>query len=213
MGMTARRQPDEIIRGLNTTSAKIKALAQAGYDRVEISKLLKKRYQHVRNVLVGFGITGGVRRQADATREPITVDTAPAAREDTSWDVLLNSGFQLLGEWTPEPESAIKLKAKAPLQPGIYSFVVNDLIVYVGLTNNGLRTRLDQYRVGNEGQKTNARVKKLISEALSDGQRVKVLGATPEPLEWHGLPVNTAAGLEAALIQMIRPSWNKLGVA
>lgn len=169
MGMTARRQPDEIIRGLNTTSAKIKALAQAGYDRVEISKLLKKRYQHVRNVLVGFGITGGVRRQADATREPITVDTAPAAREDTSWDVLLNSGFQLLGEWTPEPESAIKLKAKAPLQPGIYSFVVNDRIVYVGLTNNGLRTRLDQYRVGHEGQKTNARVKKLISEALSDG--------------------------------------------
>ena len=37
--------------------------------------------------------------------------------------------------------------------------------------------------------------------------------ATPEPLEWHGLPVNAAAGLEAALIQMIRPAWNIVGVA
>lgn len=211
--MVARRQPDEIIRGLKTTSAKIKALAQAGYDRVEISKLLNKRYQHIRNVLIGFGITDGVRRQAGAARERITVNAAPAARSDTSLDVLMNSGFQLLGEWMPEPESAIRLDGKAPLQPGIYSFVVNDRVVYVGLTISGLRTRLDQYRVGYEGQKTNARVKKLIAEALSGGQRVKVLVATPEPLEWHGLPVNTAAGLEAALIQMIRPAWNKLGVA
>jgi hypothetical protein len=32
---------------------------------------------------------------------------------------------------------------------------------------------------------------------------VKVLVATPEPSEWNGLPVNTAAGLEAGLIERI----------
>jgi hypothetical protein len=40
---------------------------------------------------------------------------------------------------------------------------------------------------------------------------VKVLVATPEPQEWQELPVNTAAGLEVGLIQMIRPAWNIRG--
>ena len=36
----------------------------------------------------------------------------------------------------------------------------------------------------------------------------EVLVATPELLECNGLPVIAAAGLEAGLIQMIRPAWN-----
>ena len=197
--------------GLATTSEKIRALARSGYDRTEISQLLNIRYQHVRKVLLDAGITGGLRRQVEAQREPVLVDAAPAAREVTSWDVLLRAGFQLLGQWTQDTESAIKLDAKAPAEPGVYAFVLDDVVSYVGLTNNGLRTRLDQYRAGHKGQKTNARVKELIVKALADGQQVKVLVATPELLEWHGLPVITAAGLEAGLIQMIRPAWNIMG--
>lgn len=56
-------------------------------------------------------------------------------------------------------------------------------------------------------------MKELIVRALADGQQVKVLVATPELLEWNGLPVITAAGLEAGLIQMIRPAWNITGAA
>lgn len=41
---------------------------------------------------------------------------------------------------------------------------------------------------------------------LVDGRRVKVLIATPEPLDWHG-------GLEAGLIRMMRPVWNITGAA
>jgi hypothetical protein len=81
----------------------------------------------------------------------------------------------------------------------------------VGVTQNGLRGRLDGYIRGYEGQRTNARVKKLIEEALADGKRVAVLIATPHPLDWNGLPVNTAAGLEAGLIRKLRPIWNILG--
>lgn len=213
MGMTQRPPAEDIITSYATTSAKIRALAEAGYDRTEIKDLLGIRYQHVRKVLLDAGITGGLRRQVEAEREPVLVDAAPAPREVTSWDVLLRAGFQLLGQWTQDTDSAIRLDAKAPTEPGVYAFVLDDAVSYVGLTNNGLRARLDQYRVGHKGQKTNARLKELIVKALADGQRVKVLVATPEPLEWNGLPVITAAGLEAGLIQMIRPAWNIMGTA
>lgn len=48
----ARPAMDEIVAGLPTKSAKIRALDTAGYSRSEIAKYLEIRYQHVRNVLV-----------------------------------------------------------------------------------------------------------------------------------------------------------------
>ena len=209
--MDARPSPSEIMKGLTTKSDKIRALAQAGYDRTEVSQILGIRYQHVRNVLVQSGFTGGLRREVEAEREPVEVDAAPAAREDTSWTVLTAAGFEFIGEWTQDPTSLIKLDAKAPTAPGVYAFVVDDIVVYVGLTLNSLRTRFDQYRYGHEGQKTSARINDRIAQTLQAGKPVKVLIATPEPMEWQNLPVNTAAGLEAGLIALIRPSWNIKG--
>jgi len=209
--MQQRPSPDDVIHSLGTTSDKIRALARACYDRTEISKLLNIRYQHVRKVLVDAGITGGLRRQVEAEREPVTVDAEPAPSEATSSDALLRAGFQLIGEWTQPASGGLQLEAKAPAKPGVYAFVVDDVVAYVGLTNNDLRTRFDQYRRGHVGQRTNARVNNLIATALAEGRQIKVLVATPGSLEWNGLPVNTAAGLEAALIQKIRPAWNITG--
>jgi hypothetical protein len=104
-----------------------------------ISSLIGFRYQHVRNVLLRSGIEGGLRGQVEVEREPVTVDAAPPPREDTSWKVLTDAGFQLLGEWTHDPESLIKLDAKAPSAPGVHAFVVDDVVVYVGLTLSGLQ--------------------------------------------------------------------------
>lgn len=112
--MNQRRSPEEIVRGLQTTADKIRALANAGYDRTEIAKFLNIRYQHVRDVLVRSGLAGGLRREVEAEREPVEVDAAPAPREDTSWKVLTDAGFQFLGEWTHDPESLLQLDAKAP---------------------------------------------------------------------------------------------------
>lgn len=95
---------------------------------------------------------------------------------------------------------------------GLGLLAVMGFMVYVGLTNNSLKTRFDQYRRGHKGQQTSARLKVLIAKALSDGRNVKVLIATPESLEWGGLPVNAAAGLEAGLIEMIGPAWSIMGV-
>jgi hypothetical protein len=167
--MAARPTTTEVMQGLATTSAKIRALAQAGYDRTEISKELGIRYQHVRKVLVDAGITSGLRRQVEAVREPVTIDTAPPSRNSTSWEVLLRAGFQFLGEWTLTAEGTLRLDAQAPAEPGVYAFVLGDVVAYVGLTNNGLRTRMDQYRRGHEGQRTSARVKDLIGQALVHG--------------------------------------------
>jgi hypothetical protein len=209
--MDTRPPAGEITNGLTTKSDKIRALAQAAYDRAEISNILGIRYQHVRNVLLQSGFTGGLRRSAEAEREPVEIDATPAPREDTSWTILTESGFQYLGDWTLDPESALRLEAKAPSAPGVYSFVVDDIVVYVGLTLNSLRTRFDQYRYGHEGQKTSARINDRIAQTLQAGKPVKVLIPTPEPMEWQNLPVNTAAGLEAGLIAMIRPFWNIKG--
>lgn len=122
---------------MTTKSDKIRALAQAGYDRTEISLILCIRYQDVGNVLLQSGFTGDLRRSVEAEREPIEVDAAPP-REDTSWTVLTESGFQYLGDWTLDRESALRLEAKAPPAPGIYSFVVDDIVVYaVSTGQNG----------------------------------------------------------------------------
>jgi hypothetical protein len=213
-----RKSFKEVTLGLETKSDMIRALARAGYLRTEIASLIGISYQHVRKVLVDSGITEGFkpRDEVRLEREPVVVeigdDNCVESHADTSWEVLLRAGFRFLGEWKGENRD-FQIDAKIPVDAGVYSFVVDDVIMYVGLTQRGLRTRLDGYRRGYERQKTNARVKALILEALASGKRVKVLVAVPEAGEWNGLPVNTAAGLEAALISMIQPHWNILGVS
>lgn len=213
--MADRPSFEEVISGLDTKADKIRALAKAGYLRTEISGLLKIRYQHVRGVLAKAGIASGMTREVQLEREPVTVameeEDNPPTIEPTSWEVLLRGGFLFLGEWQPGDDGFV-LDARAPTDGGVYAFVVDDVVKYVGLTQRGLRGRLDAYRRGHERQRTNARVKNLILEALSRGKRVKVLIAVPDAQSWGGLPVNTAAGLEAGLIAKIQPPWNILGV-
>lgn len=214
-GEEERKPPfDEVVEELERTSDKIRALARAGYARTEIAELLKIRYQHVRNVLVDAGISNGLQRRVAAERQPILVEPPEEKElEETSWEVLLKAGFQFAGHWTRLPDGAITIKGEIPTHPGVYALVLDNIVVYVGLTLNGLATRMNQYRRGNKGQRTSARVNGLISAALAEGREIKILVATPEPLQWNGLPVNASAGLEAGLIELISPLWNIQGAA
>ena len=90
----------------------------------------------------------------------------------------------------------------------MYAFVVDDIVKYVGHTRRGLRYRLRRVRGQLVRRQSTDRVEELIAQALNQGKRVKVLVATPEPLKWKGLPVETAEGLEAGLVKLIRPEWN-----
>jgi hypothetical protein len=212
--MKTRPKFGEVVEGLETTSDKIRALARAGYPRTEIAKLLQIRYQHVRKVLVDAGISDGLQNRVEAERPPILVEPPEDKnREETSCDVLIKAGFQHVGNWTRLPDGVIKIEGTVPSHPGVYALVLDNVVVYVGLTLNGLQTRMDQYRRGHKGQRTSARVNGLIGAALAEGREIKVLVAAPQPLEWNGLPVNTAAGLEAGLITLISPLWNIQGSA
>jgi hypothetical protein len=182
---------------LRRTVDKIRKLAAAGHLRTEIS-----------GVLVDAGITDGLQRETQVERSPITINPSPQSPREPSPKPLLQAGFRYVGEWSQTDSGGITLDVKAAVEPGVYVFVLDDAVVYVGLALSGLQERMDQYRRGHRGPKTNARMNSLISASLASGRRVKVLVATPEQFEWHGLPVNMAAGLETGLIQMIQPQWN-----
>ena len=202
---------EDVTAGLATKSDKIRALAKAGYARAEIAALLGIRYQQVRKVLLDAGITGGLKNvRIEVENEPLEVELSDDT-EPVDAEFLLQAGFELLGNWTQPSAGEILLSAKAPNDPGVYAFILEGVIVYVGLTQTGLRTRLDHYRRGHERQRTSRRVKQLIANALSDKKRVEVLIAIPPALNWNGLPINTAAGLEMGLIKLLKPTWNILG--
>src|SRR6185312_12549579 len=205
-----RTPASEIVRRFETKSDKIRGLAKAGYLRTEIAKLLDIRYQHVRKVLVDAGISDGLQYRVEVDRAPVVIQ-ATRNITPTSSSVLTSAGFKKLGEWKKLSDAEFELDTHAPKDPGVYAFTLDDVIVYIGLTQTGLKTRLDHYRRGHERQKTNARVKGLILGELNQGKSVKIFIAVPPALEWNGLPVNTSAGLETGLIQMIQPAWNIQG--
>jgi excinuclease UvrABC nuclease subunit len=113
---------------------------------------------------------------------------------------------------TSVDDEAFALDCVAPGEPGVYAFVVDEVIRYIGLTQRGLRGRMAHYVRGHSRQRTSARIKGLILAALRGGSRIEILVATPEAMEWNGLPVLTAPGLEAGLIRMVQPEWNVQGI-
>jgi hypothetical protein len=198
----------EVIRSLATKADKIRALHAAGYSRAEIRDALGIRYQHVRNVLIRSGIDSPIgklaKKQVAETPAPIP---APTRKE-----VLLESGFELIGAWSRDSDGELAVDRTVPTKPGVYAFAVGGEIAYVGLAQRSLRMRMANYRRGHDLQRTSKRIKGLIGAALDRGESVQVLVAMPDrTMEWKGLPVNVAAGLEAGLIRKLCPAWNMLG--
>ena len=209
MGAAVIQEFEAVVAGLETKSEKNRALARAGYLRTDIADLLEVRYQHVRKVLRDAGMSEGLQRNtSQATPRP-----APTKQAPTPISTLLSGGFRLVGEWRAVNESKLSLSETMTPEPGVYAFGVDGYVRYLGLSHMGLRTRMGHYQRGHVRHRTSARVKQLIAKALANGARVQILIATPPALEWNGFPVNTAAGLEAGLIRLLRPEWNMVGVA
>lgn len=71
------------VEGLTTTSEKIRALDKAGFERADIARFLDKRYQHVRNVLVGpspKASSGPSRRNANSSNPKARVQIGAGGR-------------------------------------------------------------------------------------------------------------------------------------
>jgi hypothetical protein len=216
LATSERLNPTVVLAGVTSKADQIRALARAGYLRTEIAALLEIRYQHVRQVLERSGINLGRQRESGtvgAPRRAPVAGPAPAPRTAAlPGSILTAAGFVQIGRWIANGEGAFALDCVAPHSPGVYAFVVDGIIRYIGLSQRTLRGRMGHYVRGHARQRTSARIKRLILEALSEGQVIDVLVATPAPMEWNGLPVLTAPGLEAGLIRMIQPEWNMQGL-
>lgn len=197
-----------VVKDLRTTSDKIRALLREGYLRADIARFLNIRYQHVRKVAVEGGLEQGL--QSGIRLVPAKKTVEPDS-EDIAIDVLVDAGFALLGSWLVT-DDGIGLSTPAPKDPGVYVFVVGGTVKYVGLTKMGFHRRMYNYRKPGATQRTSRRIHQIILEHVGSGAVVDIYIAVPPVLEWNGLPIHTAAGLEAGLIDMIRPPWNMMGV-
>ncbi|MFC3676235.1 GIY-YIG nuclease family protein [Ferrovibrio xuzhouensis] len=213
----ARLPPKEIIAGAHGPSEKIRRLARHGYTRTEIAKIVDKRYQHVRKVLIDAGITTGLdptrkpTRKVDLETEPLELTVKAKHRRVRPFPAkrLSEAGFHYGGDWQIDGDS-ISISTKASKEMGVYAIVLDGFVVYVGVSVNLWRRMVD-YWVGHQKQKTSQRVKDLIRDALLSDRRVSMMFATPGKTEWSGLPVDLSPGLESALIEMIQPDWNVKG--
>lgn len=130
---------------------------------------------------------------------PSEVGSMPVLKRPLDPDTLRLAGFEDLGDWTLQNGELLSMK-DAPVGSGVYAFVIDARVVYVGVAIGGLRRRLRCYaRPGN--RKTATRINGEICAALEQGQDVRVLAAIPPAMMWNGLPINGAAGLELGLIQ------------
>ena len=205
-----RRPAAIVVQELETTSDKIRALAREGYLRAEIAEFLDIRYQHARKVMIGAGILDGLSRGAlSAQPSPPRGGGEP---QFTPVDVLIRAGFIKLGEWVADEKGKIALSVPAPQYAGVYAFVTDHFVRYVGLTRVGFDKRMQNYRAGHVRQRTSHRINAIILEHIGAGTLVEIYLATPPAATWHGLPVNTAAGLETGMIELMQPPWNMMGV-
>jgi hypothetical protein len=116
----------------------------------------------------------------------------------------------MIGSWRKVDQDgarALRLEGDPPRDPGVYAFVSDDSVMYVGSAQGGLRRRITRYAV-TKTMRTSARVRGLILDCLLAETDVDVVTLTPPALNWGGLPVDLIAGVEEGLIRACRPPWN-----
>ena len=127
---------------------------------------------------------------------------------DRDWAILLKAGFGYVADIRPEGEDGIAFDRDLPDHGGVYAFVVEDVVHYVGVTLGSLRTRMRGYRYGHHGQRTNARLKALIRCELDAHPSVRLQFVDTRGDSWNDLLVALSHGLEIGLIAALEPRWN-----
>lgn len=128
---------------------------------------------------------------------------------------LKKSGFERVGSWTHDEKKRPALREwreELPVESGIYLFVLNDTIKYVGVANN-IRARLGQYAKSFQRHIGPRLVDRGIADALKKELGEVIIyvrmGIKPRISYRGGLPFDDLAGLEAGLIEETRSEWNK----
>lgn len=123
-------------------------------------------------------------------------------------DTLLNAGFEHASGWALDEAGLLILTRPLPKSVGVYAFVKNGVVLYVGVATMGLAKRIYFYARPGVSQRTSLRLNDLIRMELQSDAQIDVLIAQPEDMDWDGLPVHGAAGLELGLIKAYALPWN-----
>jgi len=127
--------------------------------------------------------------------------------------IVTEIGFIKVGAWTLSG-SRIKflLTDHQDEKKVLYSFVSTDGVMYLGKTTQSLTRRLMGYQNPGPTQRTNIRVNKEILHLLTEGLPIDIY-VLPDPglLQYGGITISIAGGLEDALIDRFKPVWNISG--
>jgi hypothetical protein len=90
-----------------------------------------------------------------------------------SLQILLDAGFERIGAWRVIGTAArIELDGKSDRGAGVYAFVVDGVIHYIGSAQRGLHVRLRRY-VTSKTLRTSARIRNNIIACLKAGNTVE----------------------------------------
>lgn len=95
-----------------------------------------------------------------------------------------------------------------PKGTGVYAFAKDGRVMYVGVATMGLAKRLYFYAKPGISQRTSLRLNETMRTELASVPHIDILIANPEDMEWNGLPVHGAAGLELGIIKKFALPWN-----
>lgn len=127
---------------------------------------------------------------------------------------LTDLGFKLIAEWHLHEDGLVSLVGRVPAEVGIYLFVVDARVRYVGSAADGLGHRMRSYSRRQNSNPAGRPVHEGLSSALKAGENVQVFTlAVPAEARtaWGKLPVSALLGIEAALIEDLHPLWNRRG--
>ena len=188
-----------------TKSARIRELAGKGLTVRQIADEVGIRYQHAYNVLKASGLNGQpMKRTADSGQQVAVKPMKPILAIGT----LIAGGFALVSRWVLSDTDELKLELPIENSVGVYAFAISGVVQYIGVATMGLSRRLYFYGRPGSSQKTSLRLNATIRALLLEGKEIEILVATPSDLEWNGLPVHGAAGLELGLIKKFDSPWN-----
>lgn len=184
-------------------SEHIRELAQAGYAVAEIARTLKVRYQFAYNVCQKAGLLGN-----PAAKVPTPV-VPQLSKPLLSATMLLAGGFEASGSIGRTSDGLIM--PTLPKQAGVYAFVQDGVVQYVGVATRSLAQRLYGYARPVPTQTTNQRVNAMLIRLLEEGAAIDIFCACPPDLEWNGFVISGSVGLEAGLILRHHLPWNIRG--
>jgi hypothetical protein len=131
---------------------------------------------------------------------------------------LVRIGMEDVAQWMPDGkklrhvgDSVVHWRYLTAIPNSLYVFACDEEVLYIGKTTKTLSKRFTGYCDPGNGRAINWKCHQAIKRLLQKGKSVRIL-VLPQnfPLKWGDYPINLAAGLEASLVDVYQPEWNKI---